>query len=94
MPEALETDLGEWFRHHAARHQAQRAQNRFSSRRRLLDRGIPFECKNDGAHWIVRSKTRFAVIDFWPGTGSWIVRGQRERQRGLRKWIAFAIEKL
>jgi len=46
---------------------------------------IPLEVKNNGAHLIVHAKT--GVIDFWPGTGLWIPRNGRQRQRGLDRLL-------
>ena len=28
-------------------------------------------------------------VDFWPGTGLWIVRGTKDKRRGVRKLIEY-----
>lgn len=71
--------------------QEKRANNREQSAALLTRAGIFFEAKNDGAHLIVIGGP--FVIDFWPGTGLWIVRGKAEdlsrKKRGVRNLIAF-----
>lgn len=47
--------------------------------------GIPFVAKNGGAHLIVSAAG--LVVDFWPETGLWAVRGTNERRRGVRHLI-------
>jgi len=47
---------------------------------------ISFEEKNFGAHLIVTINDDYPLIDFWPGTGKWIVRGH--------KWTALGIDSL
>lgn len=68
--------------------QYKRARNRASSTALLEDAGLDFESKNDGAHLVVRS-SRGYVVDFWPGTGLWIVRGEGARRRGVRNLLTF-----
>jgi len=54
----------------------------------LLQRlGALFESKNNGAHLVVQSGHN--VVDFWPSTGLWIVRGEKTKRRGVRKLEAF-----
>lgn len=50
-----------------------RAGNRENSAKILADEGIKFESKNLGAHLIVSGHS--ITVDFWPGTGKWIIRG-------------------
>lgn len=52
---------------------------------RLEAAGIQFESKNGGAHLVVSAAG--LVVDFWPGTGLWVVRGTNERRRGVRHLI-------
>lgn len=69
-------DMGEgWAEYHKER-QEKRASNRASSTKILEEKGISFERKNMGAHLIVSTKE--GKIDFWPGTGKWIVRGGKK----------------
>jgi hypothetical protein len=66
-------DMGELFNGLKGESQKRRAGNRESSAKILADDGIKFESKNLGAHLIVRGE--LVTVDFWPGTGKWIVRG-------------------
>lgn len=63
------------------RHKAKTALNRASSPKVLRYYGVPFETKNGGAHLICKSGGK--VVDFWPGTGKWIVRGTDKSGRGV-----------
>jgi hypothetical protein len=79
-------DVGDFWRDVNAARQEKRRSNRTGSPQLLTEAGIPFESKNGGAHLIVRANG--AVIDFWPGTGLWIVRGSTQRHGGVRSLIA------
>ena len=65
--------------------QRKRANNRDASAWNLTAAGIPFESKNGGAHLVVSAAG--LVVDFWPGTGLWVVRNTNERRRGVRSLI-------
>lgn len=71
------------YREQSEASKAKRASNREYSARLLTEAGIAFETRNDGAHLIVAGR-----YDFWPGTGLWMVRGDRTKNRGVRKLIA------
>ena len=75
-------DMGDYWRdvRPAMKEESQRrrSSNRESSSRLLTEAGISFESKNEGSHLIVSGQG--AVVDFWPGTGLWIVRGSKERR--------------
>jgi hypothetical protein len=60
---------------------ARRAANRENSNRILRENGYDLEERNDGAHLIV--STAAGLIDFWPGTGKFIVRATRYEARGV-----------
>jgi hypothetical protein len=77
-------DTGDEFRMNKAVSQQRRADNRENSTYLLGDAGIEFVSKNEGAHLIVEQR-----IDFWPGTGLWIVRATQHRDRGVKKLIAY-----
>lgn len=79
------SDMGELFRDMKAAAQERRANNRENSPARLTEAGIKYESKNGGAHLVVTALGK--TIDFWPGTGLWIVRGQSRRQRGVFRLI-------
>lgn len=73
-----------WREHHQAR-QDKRARNREASAVLLREHGIAYEAKNGGAHLVVKAGEH--VVDFWPGTGLWVRRGQQKRHRGVRSLI-------
>lgn len=68
-----------------------RANNRESSAEILFKKGITFECKNNGAHLVVRGSG--CVVDFWPGTGLYIVRVSEKKGRGVFNLLKFLKEK-
>lgn len=80
------SDMGEIFNEVRAMRQEKRAANRESSADLLLQAGIPYKKANGGAHLIVRPVAG-TLIDFWPGTGLWIQRGNSKRHRGVRSLI-------
>ncbi len=67
--------------------QSKRAKNRTDSKAYLKCRGIPFIPKNHGAHLIVTYAQQ--TVDFWPGTGKWIVRGCGHEARGVRRLVQY-----
>ena len=51
--------------------------------------GIKFDSLHEGRHLIIKNK-HIGKIDFWPGTGLWVVRSQRGiKHRGVGKLIDF-----
>lgn len=76
-------DAGEMWREYREASQEKRAVNRAISAQMLVDAGIQFESRNDGAHLIVEGR-----YDFWPGTGLWMARGEKTKRRGVRQLIA------
>lgn len=90
------SELGDVFKAAGKEGQEKRARNREDSRRLLLEAGLPFETRNDGAHLIVRSSWG-DVFDFWPGTGKFVEStkskafketGHRRKGRGVRSLVA------
>ena len=51
---------------------------RIDSARILREHDVGFVARNGGAHLWVRG-----TVDFWPGTGKWIVRKTNEKGRGV-----------
>ena len=57
--------------------------------------GLAFESKNAGAHLIVKKPHSGCCVDFWPGTGLWIVRlrgdikSKQRRGRGIFNLLQF-----
>ena len=60
--------------------------NQESSTKLLITHGIKFESHNNGNHLIVKGERR--LIDFWPSTGKFIVRGKNYHGRGVRNLIS------
>jgi len=75
------SDMGDDWRELKAESQRKRADNRDASARNLTAADIPFETHNGGAHLIVHGNG--LTVDFWPGTGLWMVRGTSERRYGV-----------
>ncbi len=82
------SDMGDLFNAHKKMKQEKRSDNREQSAEILARAGIIFESRNIGAHLIVSSS--IGVIDFWPGTGKWIVRDKKKiTRRGVAKLVNF-----
>lgn len=69
--------------------QVKRANNRENSTKILTEKCIPFTIHNGGSHLIIHIKE--TKIDFWPGTGKWVVRGGQE-SRGVFKLVDYIRE--
>ena len=81
------SDMGDDFNALRKERQEKRADNRDQSAAVLTRAGVLFESKNLGTHLIVEAGAR--TVDFWPGTGLWIVRGVPDKRRGVRKLIEY-----
>jgi len=75
------SEVVEAFRAMAALSQQKRAANRAAAPNLLTQAGVQFTSNNLGAHLVVVAGA--FVVDFWPGTGLWIVRGAAARRRGV-----------
>lgn len=75
------SEMGDLFAEKRRHDQQMRATRRASSTELLAAACVRFESKNDGAHLIVTAGAK--RIDFWPGTGLWIVRGESKRRYGV-----------
>jgi hypothetical protein len=80
-------DTGDDFNALKKIRQEKRASNRDDSAGMLTEAGIKYESKNLGAHLIVEAGGK--KVDFWPGTGLWMVRGQPAKRRGVRELMKF-----
>lgn len=78
-------DTGEFWRAVRAERREKREKNRTDSATMLQQAGLRFETKNLGAHLIVRAIG--LTVDFWPGTGLWIVRNPKREGRGVQRLI-------
>ena len=81
-------NMGEFWRDVKAASQVTRASNRQSSPDLLRAAGVPFLSKNGAAHLIIKTDGG-NTVDFWPGTGLWIMRGSTQRHGGVRTLISF-----
>ena len=81
----MSSEAGELFGDWAKAKQEKRAANRANSADYLLERGISFEVRNNGAHLIVKGES--GLVDFWPGTGLWIARCNAFRGRGVKNLV-------
>lgn len=77
----------DWAELHAAL-KARREHNKRSSPGLLKGAGLDFDVHNGGSHIVVRTQGG-QVVDFWPSTGKWIVRGQTHQRGGVRKLIGW-----
>ena len=85
------SDMGDIFKALKEDRKIKKSSNKESSTQILIDHGIEFESKNDGVHLIVTCGT--GKIDFWPSTGKWTPRGERDG-RGISKLIVYIASKL
>ena len=80
-------DMAEVWEGWAERSKAKRASNRTNSAQTLKTFGVEFTSHNLGAHLIIQCDK--GVIDFWPGTGKWIIRGGPDGKRGVMNLVKF-----
>jgi hypothetical protein len=78
-------DVSRTWAEHKKHSQDKRASNRAASAGILIRAGIKFESKNQGAHLVVASNR--GKIDFWPGTGKWILREGGATGRGVNNLL-------
>lgn len=78
-------ELSEMWRGHRAESQSRRARNRLSSAQILRDHHVSFTEHNRGAHLVVTHtvNSKQATVDFWPGTGKWMIRNSTIGGRGV-----------
>ena len=84
-------DVGEIFEGYNRARREKREANRASSPRMLEAARIPYGSYNNGSHLIVKGGP-LGFIDFWPGTGLWIVRAGKVRGRGVANLIKLVLE--
>lgn len=79
------SDIGETWSGYKEQRKAKRDKNRESAHEILGNRGIDYDAKNGGAHFIVYGESE--TIDFWPGTGKFIARTSKVSGRGIFNMI-------
>lgn len=85
------SEIGEMWAEHREASIAKRAANRATSADTLRGKGVCFSDHNNGAHLVITGvgATRLPnTIDFWPGTGLWMVRNTRTKRRGVAQLLA------
>jgi hypothetical protein len=78
-------DMGDMFRERREWSKQKRAQNRQNSVELLTEKNIPFKSSNGNVHIVVAER-----YDFWPGTGLWSDRRDKESKatnRGVFRLI-------
>lgn len=66
--------------------QERRTANIANSASMLVENGLVYATNNNGVHLVV-TNGRGSTADFWPSTGKFNIRGQREYHRGVRLLI-------
>lgn len=85
-----DNEVTQMWREHRRTQQARRAANRENGRAILTENSVSYEEKADGSgnHLVVRHAGK--AIDYWPGTGKWIDRGQKGvHRRGIRELLHY-----
>lgn len=82
-----ENEVSEMWRDYHAMKQKKKRSNLAYSTKLLTDSGIEFVSHNMGIHLVITKQEK--VIDFWPSTGLWWVRGNKKKSRGINQLIQF-----
>jgi len=77
--------IGEFFAEQRVESQERRKRYRSYGSSRLEALGVQFTTRNDGAHLIITHAGK--VVDYWPGTGKFIVRGSNRHRRGINNLL-------
>lgn len=64
-----------------------RRSNTACSTRMLKDSGIEFVSHNGGIHLVLTKDHQ--LIDYWPSTGLWWIRGTSHKRRGVQRLIKY-----
>lgn len=67
--------------------QEKRRSNTAYSTNMLRENGIEFAVNNGGIHLVLTKADQ--VIDYWPSTGLWWIRGTSNKRRGIAKLIKY-----
>lgn len=78
-------DMGELYKAHKESRTTKKLENLEYSTALLVSEGIAFESKNSGIHLIIRHNGH--IVDFWPSTGKFKVRGSNKFKRGVKRLI-------
>jgi hypothetical protein len=78
-------DMAEGWAEWREKKQKKKRSNMAASTAMLTGAGVSFQSHNSGVH-LVLSKGE-ELIDFWPSTGLWWIRGTSNKRRGIQKLI-------
>jgi len=80
-------DMAEGWAEFRAYKQKKKRSNLAFSTRQLTEAGLTFTSNNYGVHLVLMKGDQ--PIDFWPSTGLWWVRTNRNTRRGIDNLIKF-----
>ena len=80
-------DMAEGWAEFRAYKQNKKRSNLAFSTRQLTEAGLTFTSNNYGVHLVLMKGDQ--PIDFWPSTGLWWVRTNRNKRRGIDNLIKF-----
>lgn len=80
-------EMAELWADYKAHKQKKKRSNLAYSTGQLSAAGLPFTVHNGGIHLVLTKGAE--TIDFWPSTGLWWVRTNRNKRRGINKLIAY-----
>lgn len=83
-------DIAKMFADKRQQSKQKRAANRNASKKVLQQFNVQYQECNNGAHLIIQNKEE--TIDFFPGTGLFIVRNTDKRARGIKCLILYLTE--
>lgn len=84
-------DMAEVWADFRAYKQAKKRSNLAASTRLLEHNGIAFTVHNNGIHLVLAKGIE--IIDFWPSSGLWWIRGTSNKRRGVKRLIAYMKQK-
>ena len=83
-----DNEISETFKELRQASQDKREHNRRYSTKLLSSRRYKFKVVNNGYHLIIE-ELKDNLIDFWPSTGLWKVRGTNKSNRGIKSLIEY-----
>lgn len=73
--------------HMRSESRAKKQHNLAYSTNLLRQNNVRFTSSNQYVHCVVEAGD--SIVDFWPSTGLWIIRGSTEQHRGVYKLLRF-----
>lgn len=81
------SEMGEVWAEFRAFKRDKRRSNLANSTKLLEQSGIEFKVHNSGIHLVLTKGDQ--IIDYWPSTGLWWIRGTSNKRRGVHRLLAF-----